>query len=123
MKNNALILISTLFIVEILTFLVHQIVMQEPYIRAYILIPIFFLLTEGAFLWMSSKKWSEKMSNMWFFIHKTIKLIIAILLIGIAIFAIPEAGIAFYIRFIITYFVFLIIETMIGVKLTKNGTK
>ena len=70
MKNKALIVISTLVILEVLFYLVHQFVMKEPYINAYILIPVFFLLAEGAFVVMSSVKWTGKMINLWFFVHK-----------------------------------------------------
>lgn len=123
MKNKALIVISTLVILEVLFYLVHQFVMKEPYINAYILIPVFFLLTEGAFVVMSSVKWTGKMVNLWFFIHKISKLIATILLIGLVLFAMPEIGIAFFIRLLITYFIFLMIETTIGVQITKNGAK
>ena len=123
MKNKALIVISTLVILEVLFYLVHQFVMKEPYINAYILIPVFFLLTEGAFVVMSSVKWTGKMVNLWFFIHKISKLIATILLIGLVLFAMPEIGIAFFIRLLITYFIFLMIETTIGVLITKNGAK
>lgn len=123
MKNKALIVISTLVILEVLFYLVHQFVMKEPYINAYILIPVFFLLTEGTFVVMSSVKWTGKMVNLWFFIHKISKLIATILLIGLVLFAMPEIGIAFFIRLLITYFIFLMIETTIGVLITKNGAK
>ncbi len=123
MKNKALIIFSTLVILEVLFYLVHQFVMKEPYINAYILIPVFFSLTEGAFVVMSSVKWTGKMANLWFFIHKTSKLLATILLIGLILFAMPEVGIAFFIRLLITYFIFLIIETMIGIHITKNGAK
>lgn len=123
MKNKALIVISTLVILEVLFYLVHQFVMKEPYINAYILIPVFFLLAEGAFVVMSSVKWTGKMVNLWFFVHKISKLIATILLIGLVLFAMPEIGIAFFIRLLITYFIFLMIETTIGVLITKNGAK
>lgn len=123
MKNKALIVISTLVILEVLFYLVHQFVMKEPYINAYILIPVFFLLTEGTFVVMSSVKWTGKMVNLWFFVHKISKLIATILLIGLVLFAMPEIGIAFFIRLLITYFIFLMIETTIGVLITKNGAK
>lgn len=123
MKNKALIVISTLVILEVLFYLVHQFVMKEPYINAYILIPVFFLLTEGTFVVMSSVKWTGKMVNLWFFVHKISKLIATILLIGLVLFAMPEIGIAFFIRLLITYFIFLMIETTIGVQITKNGAK
>lgn len=123
MKNKALIVISTLVILEVLFYLVHQFVMKEPYINAYILIPVFFLLTEGSFVVMSSVKWTGKMVNLWFFVHKISKLIATILLIGLVLFAMPEIGIAFFIRLLITYFIFLMIETTIGVLITKNGAK
>lgn len=123
MKNYALILFSTLFIVEILTYIVHQVVMQEPYMRAYVLIPVFFILSEGILVWLTTIKWSQKLENIWFLSYKTIKFLLTILLIGFTLFALPEIGIAFYFRLFTTYFVFLIIETIIGVQITKNGTK
>ena len=120
MKNKALLVVSTLVILELLFYLVHQFVMQKPYINAYILVPVFFFLAEGAFLAMSSVKWTGKMANWWFFIHKVGKLIGTILLIGLVLFVIPEVGIAFFVRLLITYFIFLIIETTIGVLSTKK---
>lgn len=121
MKTKALIIISTLIILELLFFIVHQFVMGEPYINAYILIPVFFLLTEGAFVAMSSVKWTGKMTNLWFFIHKTSKLLLTILLIGLVLFALPNIGVAFFVRLLITYLIFLIIETIIGVRSTKQA--
>lgn len=121
MKNKALIIISTLVILELLFYVVHQFVMKEPYINAYILIPVLFALTEGTFAIMSSVKWTGKMVNLWFFIHKISKMIATILLIGLVLFAIPEVGIAFFVRLLITYFTFLIIETIIGVHSTKKA--
>ena len=121
MKTKALIIISTLIVLELLFFIVHQFVMGEPYINAYILIPVFFLLTEGAFVAMSSVKWTGKMANLWFFIHKTSKLLLTILLIGLVLFALPNIGVAFFVRLLITYFTFLIIETIIGVRSTKQA--
>ena len=120
MKSKALIIFSSLIILELLFYIVHQFVMGEPYINAYILIPVFFTLTEGAFVVMSSVKWTGKMVNMWFFIHKVSKLLATILLIALVLFAIPEVGIAFFVRLLITYFTFLIIETIIGVRSTKK---
>lgn len=120
MKSKALIIFSSLVILELLFYVVHQFVMREPYINAYILIPVFFTLTEGAFVVMSSVKWTGKMVNMWFFIHKVSKLLATILLIALVLFAIPEVGIAFFVRLLITYFTFLIIETIIGVRATKK---
>lgn len=120
MKSKALIIFSSLIILELLFYVVHQFVMREPYINAYILIPVFFTLTEGAFVVMSSVKWTGKMVNMWFFIHKVSKLLATILLIALVLFAIPEVGIAFFVRLLITYFTFLIIETIIGVRATKK---
>ena len=120
MKSKALIIFSSLIILELLFYVVHQFVMREPYINAYILIPVFFTLSEGAFVVMSSVKWTGKMVNMWFFIHKVSKLLATILLIALILFAIPEVGIAFFIRLLITYFTFLIIETIIGVRSTKK---
>ena len=121
MKNKALIIISTIVILELLFYVVHQFVMKEPYINAYILIPVFFTLTEGAFAIMSSVNWTGKMVNLWFFIHKVSKLIATILLIALVLFAIPEVGIAFFVRLLITYFTFLIIETIMGVNATKKA--
>ena len=121
MKNKALIIISTIVILELLFYVVHQFVMKEPYINAYILIPVFFTLAEGAFAVMSSVKWTGKMVNLWFFIHKVSKLIATILLIALVLFAIPEVGIAFFVRLLITYFTFLIIETIMGVNATKKA--
>lgn len=120
MKTKALIIFSALIILELLYYVVHQLVMGEPYINAYILIPVFFTFTEGAFVGMSSVKWTGKMVNMWFFIHKISKLIATILLIALILFAIPEVGIAFLVRLLITYFTFLIIETIIGVRSIKK---
>ena len=121
MKNKALIVVSTLVILEVLFYVVHQFVMASPYINAYILIPLFFFLSEGAFVGMSSVKWTGKMASWWFFVHKVGKLIGTILLIGLVLFAIPEVGIAFFVRLLITYFTFLIIETIIGVRSTKKA--
>jgi hypothetical protein len=121
MKTKALIIISTLIALELLFFIVHQFVMGEPYINAYILIPVFFLLAEGAFVGMSSVKWTGKMANLWFFIHKTCKLLAAILLIGLVLFTLPNVGVAFFVRLLITYLIFLIIETIMGVHSTKQA--
>ena len=54
MKTKALIIFSALIILELLYYVVYQLVMGEPYINAYFLIPVFFTLTEGAFVGMSS---------------------------------------------------------------------
>lgn len=120
MKNKGLIIISTLIILEVVFYIVHQFVMGEPYKNAYILIPLFFALAEGAFVIMSSIKWTGSMANWWLFVHKIGKLITTILLIGLIIFAIPDVGLAFFVRLLITYFIFLIIETIIGIYTTKS---
>ena len=121
MKNKALIIFSTLIILELLFYVVHQFVMAKPYINAYILIPTFYILAEGAFIAMSSVKWTGKMANWWFFVHKIGKLIATIILIGLVLFVIPEIGIAFFVRLLITYFTFLIIETIMDVNATKKA--
>lgn len=120
MKNKALIIISTLIILELLFYVVHQFVMGKPYIKAYILIPTFFFITEGAFVAMSSVKWKGMMKNWWLFVHKIGKVITTILLIGLVLFAIPNVEFAFFVRLLITYFTFLIIETAIGINLSKK---
>ena len=49
--------------------------------------------------------------------------VMIIILLVAVLFAMPEIGIAFFIRLLITYFIFLMIETTIGVQITKNGAK
>lgn len=121
MKNKALIVFSTLIILELLFYVVHQFVMGEPYKNAYILIPLFFALAEGTFVVMSSIKWTGSMANWWLFVHKIGKITTTILLIALIIFAIPDVGLAFFVRLLITYFIFLIIETIIGIYATKSA--
>lgn len=111
---------------ELMLTFIHQFVFEAPYLRFYLLIPLFFMAVE--WIYYGIETYARKQSNhakatQVYMLYKTAKMLITLaLVLGLA-FLMPQVGVAFFIRLIATYIIMLIVETKLAMAWMTNKTK
>lgn len=109
----------------VLTF-IHQFVFEAPYLRFYLLIPLFFIAVE--WIYYGIDKYARKQSThakatQVYMLYKTAKMLVTLaVVLGLAFFM-PHVGVAFFIRLIVTYIIMLVVETRLTMNWMTNKPK
>lgn len=117
MKREFLILLASCVLGELVISLVHQFILQAPYIRLYLLIPLFFMGVEGIYYMIEQyarNHTNQAKAAQVYMLYKTGKLLLTLaLVLGLAFF-LPEVGVAFFFRLLVMYLLTLVVETKLA---------
>ncbi|NCC98641.1 MAG: hypothetical protein EOL95_02905 [Bacteroidia bacterium] len=107
-------------VLEIIMTIIHQLVLSYSYSLDYMIVPLFFISAEFIYCKFLGM---EKKTMSWFMIFKTLKLLVSIVILGLFYFVINKSDFGLYIRFFVAYFVFLALETWIGLDYSKHKVR
>jgi hypothetical protein len=117
MKRAFFILLVSCILGELVISMVHQFILQAPYSRLYLLIPLFFTGVEG--IYYTIEQYARNHTNQAkavqvYMFYKTGKLLLTLaLVLGLAFF-LPEVGVAFFLRLLAMYLITLVVETKLA---------
>lgn len=108
---------------ELIISLVHQFIFQAPYLRFYLLIPLFFIGIEWIYYQIevyARKQTNQAKATQVYMMYKTVKLLVTLaVVLGLA-FLLPQVGVAFFIRMVAMYLVTLVVETKLAMAWMLN---
>ena len=117
MKRALPILLLSCLIGELVMTLVHQFMMQAPYNRMYLMVPLLFMGIE--WIYYEIEKYARNHANQAkatqvYMLFKTAKLLVTLgIVLGFA-FLMPQVGVAFFIRLVAMYLITLVVETKLA---------
>jgi uncharacterized membrane protein len=118
MRRELIILLGTCLVGEALISLIYQFIMQAPYSRFYLLIPLFFMGIEWIYYEIEQyarRQINQAKATQVYMLYKTAKLLLTLaIVLGLA-FLLPEVGVAFFIRLVAMYLITLVVETKLAV--------
>jgi hypothetical protein len=118
MRRELIIFLGTCLVGEALISLIHQFIMQAPYSRFYLLIPLFFMGIEWIYYEIEQyarRQINQAKATQVYMLYKTAKLLLTLaIVLGLA-FLLPEVGVAFFIRLVAMYLITLVVETKLAV--------
>lgn len=114
-----LILASCFIGSEVLMYVVHQLLLGQPYRYIFLTVPAFFVVFEFFFCFMGYKSMRHGKNTRWFMAFKMVKMLFAVLFVAcyIMLSKTDGANSGLLVRFFAEYLVFLVAETYIGTKL------
>ena len=120
MKRYYYIVAISAVVLELIMTIIHQWVLMCNYSLDYLIVPLFFISAEFIYCKFVSM---EKKNMSWFMIFKSLKLLVSVIILGLVYFVINKSDIGLYIRFFVAYFVFLALETWIGLNYSKHKVR
>ncbi len=123
------ILVGALILAEVLLCLVHQVIMEVPYSKVYLTVPVFFACFIVLYCFMGYKSMRHSANTRFLSAYKTIKILAAVLFIAsyVMMAKTKSTDTGFLIRFFVEYSAMLVAETYIYARLqarvlSKNST-
>ncbi len=126
MRRELLVLWLSCIGCELVMTFVHQFIFEAPYLKFYLLIPLFFIGMEwiyyGIECYARAQENHAKATQV-YMLYKTAKMIITLaIVLGLA-FLMPQVGVAFFIRMVAMYLIMLVVETKLAMAWMLNQPK